>query len=307
MLDTPFRCETGSVGRGAASRVIAGLDPGTRHKGSPNLSETARSFGTNGPPGPRAGDGEARVKVPGPSSGMASRLCRPAALVVPAEWTGEPGRPVWGGPWATRFGAVHTRWNLIPAPRNQSGDIPGERRRDLDRTEKREFVAGLNAALAETSMVVVTRNQGLTVAEATDLRRRMRAAGATFKVAKNRLTLLALDGTRFDGIKPMLTGPTALAWSTDPVAVAKTTVEFARTNEKLVLIGGALGPQMLNADGVKALAELPGLDELRARIVGMISTPATRVAGVLQGSAGQLARVFGAFARKNEEEQPAAA
>ena len=177
----------------------------------------------------------------------------------------------------------------------------------MDRTEKREFVAGLNAALTDTSMVVVTRNQGLTVAEATELRRRMRAAGATFKVAKNRLALLALDGTRFDGIKPMLTGPTALAWSTDPVAVAKAAVEFARTNEKLVLVGGALGPQTLNADGVKALAELPSLNELRARIVGMISTPATRIAVVLQGSAGQLARVFGAFARKGEGEQPAAA
>ena len=177
----------------------------------------------------------------------------------------------------------------------------------MDRTEKREFVAGLNAALTDTSMVVVTRNQGLTVAEATDLRRRMRAAGATFKVAKNRLALLALDGTQFDGIKPMLTGPTALAWSTDPVAVAKAAVEFARTNEKLVLVGGALGLQTLNADGVKALAELPSLDALRARIVGMISTPATRIAVVLQGSAGQLARVFGAFARKGEGEQPAAA
>jgi len=177
----------------------------------------------------------------------------------------------------------------------------------LDRTEKRDFVTGLNAALAETSMVVVTRNQGLTVAEATELRRRMRAAGAIFKVAKNRLTLLALEGTRFDGIKPMLTGPTALAWSTDPVSVAKTVVEFARTNDKFVLIGGALGPQTLNADGVRALAELPSLDELRARLVGMISTPATRVAGVLQAPAGQLARVLGAYARKGEEEQPAAA
>jgi large subunit ribosomal protein L10 len=177
----------------------------------------------------------------------------------------------------------------------------------LDRTEKREFVAGLNAALAATSMVVVARNQGLTVAEATELRRRMRAAGATFKVAKNRLALLALDGTRFDGIKPMLAGPTALAWSTDPVAVAKATVEFARTNEKLVLVGGALGPQTLNADGVKALAELPSLDELRARIVAMIATPATRVAGVLQAPAGQLARVFGAFAKAGEGQQPAAA
>jgi len=172
----------------------------------------------------------------------------------------------------------------------------------VDRTEKREFVAGLHEALAATSMIVVTHNQGLTVAEATDLRRRMRAAGVTFRIAKNRLANLALDGTRFDGLKPMLRGPTALAWSQDPVAAAKATVEFARTNDKLVLVGGALGPQTMDASGVRALAELPSLDALRARIVGMIATPATRVAGVLQASAGQLARVFGAFARKDEEQ-----
>lgn len=170
----------------------------------------------------------------------------------------------------------------------------------MDRTEKREFVAELNQALTATSMIVVTRNTGLTVAEATDLRRKMRAAGATFKVAKNRLTTLALAGTRFDGIAPMLTGPTALAWATDPVAVAKVAVEFAKTNEKFVLIGGALGPQTLDADGIKALAELPSLDALRAGLVGMISTPATRIAGVLQAPAGQLARVFGAYAKKDE-------
>jgi len=172
----------------------------------------------------------------------------------------------------------------------------------LDRTEKREFVAALAAVFAETSMVVVTRNDGLTVAQATDLRRRMRAAGANFKVAKNRLAMLALEGTRFDGIKPLLKGPTALAWAKDPVAVAKAAVEFAKTNEKLVLLGGALGTQTLNADGVKALAELPSLDTLRAGLVGMLQTPATRVAGVLQAPAGQLARVFGAYAKKEEAE-----
>ncbi len=170
----------------------------------------------------------------------------------------------------------------------------------MDRTEKREFVTELNLALSATSMIVVTRNAGLTVAEATDLRRKMRAAGATYKVAKNRLTNLALEGTPFGGIVPMLKGPTALAWSTDAVSVAKAAVEFARTNEKFVLIGGALGAQTLDADGIKALAALPSLDELRARLVGMISTPATRIAGVLQAPAGQLARVFGAYAKKDE-------
>ncbi len=175
----------------------------------------------------------------------------------------------------------------------------------MDRTEKREFVASLHQAFAATSMIVVTHNTGLTVAEATELRRRMRAADVTFKVAKNRLAHLALEGTQFGGLAPMLKGPTALAWSRDPVAAAKATVEFARTNEKLVLVGGALGPQTLDASGVRALAELPSLDALRARIVGMISTPATRVAGVLQASAGQLARVFGAFARKDQEQTAA--
>ena len=172
----------------------------------------------------------------------------------------------------------------------------------MDRTEKREFVAALGQVFQDTSMVVVTRNAGLTVAEVSDLRRRMRAAGASYKVAKNRLATIALDGTRFDGIKPMLKGPTALAWSKDPVAVAKTAIEFARTNEKLVVIGGALGTQTLDAAGVQALAELPSLDTLRARLVGMLQTPATRVAGVLQAPAGQIARVLGAYAKKDEAE-----
>lgn len=175
----------------------------------------------------------------------------------------------------------------------------------MDRTEKRDFVTGLAADLSGVSMVVVTQNLGLTVAEATDLRRRMRAAGATFRVAKNRLAHLAVQGTRFEGLTPMLKGPTALAWSTDPVAVAKTAVEFAKTNEKLVLIGGALGTQTLNADGVKALAELPSLETLRGRLLGMLQTPATRLAGVLQAPAGQLARVFGAYAKRDEEAQAA--
>jgi large subunit ribosomal protein L10 len=172
----------------------------------------------------------------------------------------------------------------------------------LDRTEKREFVSSLAAVFAETSMVVVTRNKGLTVAEVTDLRRKMRAAGAQFKVAKNRLALLALDGTKFGGIAPLLKGPTALAWARDPVAVAKVAVEFAKTNEKFVVIGGALGTQTLSADGIKALSELPSLDALRAGLLGMIGTPATRIAGVLAAPAGQLARVFAAYAKKDEAE-----
>ena len=127
----------------------------------------------------------------------------------------------------------------------------------------------------------------------------MRAAGATYKVTKNRLATLALDGTRFDGLAPLLKGPTALAWSKDPVAVAKTAVEFAKGNDKFVILGGALGTQMLDVNGVKALAELPSLETLRAQLVGLIQTPATRIAGVLQAPAGQLARVFEAYADKD--------
>ncbi|CUW47609.1 50S ribosomal protein L10 [Novacetimonas hansenii] len=170
----------------------------------------------------------------------------------------------------------------------------------MDRTEKREFVASLAAVFAETSMVVVTRNDGLTVADVTELRRRVRAAGATYKVAKNRLANLALAGTQFEGIAPLLKGPTAISWADEPVAVAKVLVEFAKTNDKLVLLGGSLGSQTLSVEGVKALAELPSLDVLRAQLVGLISTPATRIAGVLQAPGGQLARVFGAYAKTGE-------
>ncbi len=176
----------------------------------------------------------------------------------------------------------------------------------MDRTEKREFVSMLAGVFAETAMVVVTRNDGLTVAQVTDLRRRMRTAGASYKVAKNRLATLALDGTRFDGLTALLKGPTALAWATDPVAVAKAAVDFSKTNEKLVILGGALGAQTLNADGVRALAELPSLDVLRAQLVGLISTPATRIAAVIAAPGSGLARVFGAYSRSEEGEAEAA-
>ena len=169
----------------------------------------------------------------------------------------------------------------------------------MERSEKREFVESLAATFAETSFVLVARNDGLTVAAVSELRRKMRAAGASYKVAKNRLATRALEGTRFQGVSPLLKGPTALAWSVDPVAVAKTAVEFAKTNDKFVVLGGALGTQTLNADGVKALAELPSLETLRAQLLGLIQTPATRIAGVLQAPGGQVARVLAAYAKKD--------
>lgn len=167
----------------------------------------------------------------------------------------------------------------------------------MERVRKKEIVDGLHEALGDASVVVVTQHNGLTVAEATALRRQMRDAGASFRVTKNRLALRALDGTAYEGLRDLFTGPTAIATSHDPVAAAKAAVDYAKKNEKLVVIGGAMGERRLDADGVKALASLPSLDELRGKLIGLLQAPATKVAGVLQAPAGQLARVFGAYAK----------
>jgi large subunit ribosomal protein L10 len=174
------------------------------------------------------------------------------------------------------------------------------RRREVERAQKREVVSELNEVFNSTSSVVVTHYSGLNVAELSDLRGRMREAGATFKVTKNRLTKLALDGTPYDHIADLFTGPTAIAYSDDPVAPAKIAVEFAKKNDLLVVLGGAMGDTQLDVDGVKALAALPSLDELRGKIVGLLNAPATKVARVLQAPAGQLARVMSAQGAKDE-------
>jgi len=170
----------------------------------------------------------------------------------------------------------------------------------VDRAQKRQVVSELNEVFSNASAVVVTHYSGLNVAEITDLRRRMREAGASFKVTKNRLTKLALDGTPYGEIADLFTGPTAIAYSADPVAPAKVAVEFAKSNENLIVLGGAMGETQLDTDGVKALAALPSLDELRGKIVGLLQAPATKVAGVLQAPAGQLARVLAAQGAKDE-------
>jgi large subunit ribosomal protein L10 len=170
----------------------------------------------------------------------------------------------------------------------------------MDRAQKSEQVAALNRTLNETSVVVVTRNLGMTVAQSTALRVKMREAGASYKVTKNRLARIAAEGTPYTSLSDLLTGPTALSTSVDPVAAAKVVVAFAKTNDKLEIVGGAMGSTVLDVNGVKALAELPSLDELRAKILGLIQAPATKVASVLQAPAGQLARVFGAYAAKED-------
>ncbi|MDJ0610288.1 MAG: 50S ribosomal protein L10 [Kiloniellales bacterium] len=170
----------------------------------------------------------------------------------------------------------------------------------MDRAQKEQLVAEFHRTFQEVALVVVTQQSGMTVAESTDLRRRMRAAGAGYKVTKNRLTKLALEGTKFKALDPLLSGPTAMAFSVDPVAAAKVCVDFADKNKKLVIIGGALGEQVLDVNGVNALAKLPSLDELRGKLVGLLQAPATKLAGVTQAPAGQLARVFSAYGSKSD-------
>ncbi len=170
----------------------------------------------------------------------------------------------------------------------------------MDRTQKEAVVTRLHEVFSNANVVVVTHYSGMTVAQMTDLRVRMAEAGADFKVVKNRLVKLALEGTDAAGIKDLFSGPTAIAYSDDPVAAPRVAAAFAKENEKLIILGGAMGTTVLDISGVKTLAELPSLDELRGKLVGMIQTPATRIAGVLQAPAGQLARVMNAYATKSD-------
>jgi large subunit ribosomal protein L10 len=170
----------------------------------------------------------------------------------------------------------------------------------VERAEKTELVATLNQVFKSTGVIVVAHNKGLTANQVLDLRNKMAQAGATVKVAKNRLAKLALDGTDATGIKDLFVGPTMLAYADDPMAAPKVAAAFAKGNEKFVVLGGALGKTVLDANAVKALAELPSLDELRGKIVGLLQAPATRIAGVLAAPGGQIARVINAYATKDQ-------
>lgn len=172
----------------------------------------------------------------------------------------------------------------------------------MDRAQKKETVADLQASFKAAQAVVVTHYSGLTAAESTELRVSMRKEGARFRVTKNRLTKLALKDTSYEGLTDMFTGPTAVAFSDDPVAAAKAATAFAKKNENLVILGGGLGDVRLNAADVKALAELPSLDELRGKLVGLLQAPATKIAGVLQAPAGQLARVMSAYGQSDQQD-----
>ncbi len=170
----------------------------------------------------------------------------------------------------------------------------------MDRGQKQELVAQLRQSFNDADAVVVTHFLGLTAGEATDLRRQMTAAGATFRVTKNSLTRLALEGTPYQGLSALFDGPTAVALSDDPVAAAKATVAFAKISAHLTIVGGALGETMLDEAEIRALAALPSLDEVRARLAGLLSRPAAGVAAVLAAPAGQLARVLSAYGSEQD-------
>ncbi len=197
-----------------------------------------------------------------------------------------------------RFGQVL----LLRSGKREPEDLYGfsNWRETVERAEKREFVASMNETLSGAGAVVVAHYSGITVAEMSEFRSKMREAGGTVKVAKNRLVKLALEGTEAEHIKDLFQGQTLICYSDDPVTAPKVAVDYAKQNEKLVIVGGAMGPTNLDQDGVKALASMPSLDELRGKLVGLLQAPAGKIAQVVNAPAGQLARVFGAYGAKDE-------
>jgi large subunit ribosomal protein L10 len=169
----------------------------------------------------------------------------------------------------------------------------------MDRAQKAESIEALKGVFADAGAVVVTHYMGLTVAEMTELRTRLRKEGAALKVVKNRLAQKALDGKAGEGAEALFKGPVAIAFGPDPVSAAKVTAQYAKDNDKFVVVGALMGDVVLDAKGVGALATLPSLDQIRAQLIGLLNAPATKVAGVLQAPAGQLARVLKAHADKN--------
>ena len=170
----------------------------------------------------------------------------------------------------------------------------------MDRAQKAESIEELKGVFANSGAVIVTHYLGLTVAEMTDLRIRLRKEGATLKVVKNRLAQKAMDGSAGPSAEALFKGPVAIAFAKDPVAAAKVATQYAKDNDKFTVVGAVLGASVLNAEGVKSLATLPSLDQLRGQLIGLIQAPATKVAAVLAAPAGQLARVFNAYATKDD-------
>lgn len=168
----------------------------------------------------------------------------------------------------------------------------------MDRAEKKQCVDSLAAVFKTASVVVVAHYSGLNVPQMQELRKQMRAAGATARVAKNRLVKIAVQGTPAASVSELMQGPTLIAYSNDPVAAPKVAAAFAKDNNKLVILGGAMGATALSAEAVRSLATLPSLDELRARLVGLVQAPAAKIARLAAAPAAKLARVISAHAEK---------
>jgi large subunit ribosomal protein L10 len=262
------------------------------------LSETAgahdpfvgsRLISSRHPAGPKGAciDGEDRVFAELLSSGLvvSVRTFCPAAGFTPG--SGDRRKSLWRVPFERGAACA------------VGGDAPPTGDSTVDRAEKKEAVATLHEVFSKASVVVVAHYSGLTVAQMQNLRKQMKQAGARVQVAKNRLAKIALEGTDVASVGPLLKGPALIAYSDDPVAAPKVAVAFAKDYEKFVLLGGAMGKTALNVDGIKSLATLPSLDELRAKLLGLLQAPATKLAQLSTAPAAKLARVFGAYASKD--------
>jgi large subunit ribosomal protein L10 len=212
-----------------------------------------------------------------------------------------PGRTGTGNRRSTTLDGVTAGLKCNPAGRERKFlTALVDERAHVERAEKQEFVTAMRSTFQANAAVIVAHYAGLTVSDMQSLRKQARQAGVSVQVAKNRLAKIALDGTEVASIASLLKGPTLLAYSTDPVAAAKVATDYAKVNEKLVVLGGAMGSTSLDPKGVKMLASLPSLDELRARLVGLIQAPATKLAQLANAPAAKLARVFAAYGEKDK-------
>ncbi len=175
----------------------------------------------------------------------------------------------------------------------------------MDRAGKAQAIDTLKGVFDNAGAVVVTHYLGLTVKELEDLRGRLRAEGAKLQVVKNTLAQKAMDGRAGEGGDALFTGPVAIAYAPDPVSAAKVATDYAKGNDKFIVVGAVMGDKVLDAKGVSALATLPSLDQLRAQLVGLIAAPATRLATVITQPGAGLARVVNAYATKDDQAQAA--
>ncbi len=168
----------------------------------------------------------------------------------------------------------------------------------MNREQKESFVQNLKSIIAENSLVLVFHYRGMSMTDMTDLRVQSFNSGCNIKVTKNRLTKLALEGSDKSALSEFFDGPTAIAYSSDPVQLTKLLTNFAKNNSNLVILGGIMDNEILSVEKIEILSKLPSLEEIRAQLIGLISSPAQKIASVLTAPSGDLARVFNAYSNK---------